>query len=185
MSRERRQLRGVVLAEDKRTERFFRELLKKLGFAPTRFRFETAPKGKGAGDAWVQQRYPKEVQALRSNNYQRGLRLITILDGDHWGHEGRKQQLDSVLRALNLQKRQTLEKIAIPVPTRNIETWLLALLGEEGLDEATDYKDRFQQEQGPQEREALRDAANSWQALTSDEVPSLIDGQMEMARVEP
>ena len=37
MSSERQKLRGLVLAEDKRTERFFRELLGVLGFKTRSF----------------------------------------------------------------------------------------------------------------------------------------------------
>lgn len=71
MSSERQKLRGLVLAEDKRTERFFRELLGVLGFKTRSFRFETAPPGQGAAEAWVARRYPDEVKVLRSKNFSR------------------------------------------------------------------------------------------------------------------
>ncbi len=85
MASDREKLRGIVLAEDKRTERFCRALLRELGFKVRRFRFETAPAGEGAAEAWVARRYPDEVKVLRSKNYQQALRLIAVRDGDMVG----------------------------------------------------------------------------------------------------
>lgn len=183
MASERKKLRGVVLAEDKRTERFFRNLLKKLGFG--RFRFDTAPKGQGAGEAWVLRRYPAEVKLLRSKNFQAALRLVAARDSDNVGVSDRKQELDQALTNAGLEARQAGEHIATPVPTRNIETWLLALLGANDLDETTDYKHRFENEYGASERNALSDAAAAWQEVNDTSLPSLRDGAAEMARIDP
>jgi len=172
-----------VLAEDKRTERFFRELLKQLGFG--RFRFDTAPAGEGAAEAWVAERYPQEVKILRSKNYQHTLRLIAVRDGDTTGVGIRKQQLDQALRDTGLALRQAGEGIATPVPTRNIETWLLALLETTDLDEIMDYKHRFEAEFRADERTALRAAALTWKNIDETSLPSLRDGDTEMERLDP
>ncbi len=102
MASDREKLRGIVLAEDKRTERFCRALLRELGFKVRRFRFETAPAGEGAAEAWVARRYPGEVKVLRSKNYQQALRLIAVRDGDLVGVRIRKQELDQPLEAAGL-----------------------------------------------------------------------------------
>jgi hypothetical protein len=74
---DRAAMRGVVLCEDKLTERFVRKLLGSLGFdVRRRIRFETAPAGAGSGEAWVRQRYPNEVRELRSKRHQRDLYLL-------------------------------------------------------------------------------------------------------------
>ncbi len=185
MPSDRQKLRGLVLAEDKRTERFFRELLGELGFKTRSFRFETAPAGKGAAEAWVTRRYPAEVKVLRSKSYQQGLRLVAVRDGDGVGVGSRKQQLDESLQSAGLAVRQADEGIATPVPTRNIETWLLGLLGDTNLDEITDYKHRFGNEHGTHERSALRDAAAAWNNTDNPSLYSLRDGKTEMERLDP
>ena len=185
MPSDRQKLRGLVLAEDKRTERFFRNLLEVLGFKTRSFRFQTAPAGQGAAEAWVARRYPDEVKVLRSRNYQQGLRLIAVRDGDDVGLDRRKQQLDQALRSAGLAGRHADEGIATPVPARNIETWLLALLGAAHLDETTDYKRRFEKEHGaPEKRSVLRDAASAWKNTGQTSLPSLRDGTTEMERLD-
>ncbi len=185
MSSDRKKLRGVVLAEDKRTERFFRELLAVLGLKTRSFRFETAPAGQGAAEAWVARRYPGEVKVLRSRNYQQSLRLIAVLDGNGVGVAGRKQQLDQALQNAGIVVRQTDEGISTPVPTRNIETWVLALLGTDSIDETTDYKHLFENEHRAHERSVLRDAAAAWKTISQESLPSLRDGTTEMERLDP
>ena len=182
MTVERAGLRGVVLAEDKRTERFFRCLLGELGFSTRRFRFVTAPSGKGAGDAFVARRYAGEVRALRSKNYQKGLRLIAVRDEDGLGIERRKRELDQVLEDSKNDPRKFAENIATPVPARNIEAWLLALIGEK-TDESADWKQDFERRYRDREREVLRQAAANWHRLDGAP-PSLQDGRDEMRRIE-
>lgn len=185
MPSDRKELRGLVLAEDKRTERFFRELLRGLGFKTRRFRFETAPAGEGAAEVWVVQRYPDEVRVLRSKNFQKSLRLIVVRDGNTVGLDSRKQQLDEALKSAGLDARQAGEGIATPVPSRNIETWLLALLGAVDLDETTDYKHRFGNEHGGREANTLSDTVAGWKNIDGTSLPSLRDGKTEMGRLDP
>ena len=185
MPSDRQKLRGLVLAEDKRTERFFRELLGVLGFKKRSFRFETAPAGKGSAEAWVARRYPDEVKVLRSKNYQQGLRLVAVRDGDGVGVDSRKRQLDQALQSVDLTVRQADEGIATPVPTRNIETWLLALLGADPIDETTDHKHHFENEHGAHETSVLRDAAAAWNSIDNTSLHSLRDGKTEMERLDP
>ncbi|MCI0488770.1 MAG: hypothetical protein L0229_19440 [Blastocatellia bacterium] len=81
----RKQLRGTILAEDRRTERFFRELLVHLGFDKRKFIFKTAPSGKGDAGAWVRVQYVEEVNLLRQKKYQQSLCLLAARDGDRDG----------------------------------------------------------------------------------------------------
>lgn len=185
MSSERRQLRGVILSEDKRTERFVRHLLKELGFKPRNFLFRTAPRGQGAAESWVAEIYPDEVKAMRSKNYQRSRRLLTVRDADKRSIAARKAELDSALEARGIDRRERREGIATPVPMRNIETWLLHLLGVGDLDEATDYKRHFESEVGASETRALKKAASAWCTVDTSTLPSLADGMQEMTRLDP
>jgi len=81
--------------------------------------------------------------------------------------------------------RQADEDIATPVPARNIETWLLALIGTAPIDETTDYKHRFENEHDTRERSVLRDAAAEWNAIDNTSLHSLRDGKTEMEKLDP
>jgi len=198
MPTERRQLRGTVLVEDRRTERFFRELLVHLGFELQKLYFRPAPKGQGDAKAWIraQSQYPSEVRKLRQKRFQQVF-LITVMDGDNADPVRRKAELDSCLQGQSMDPRQPDERIAIPVPTWSIETWLLALLGD-SVDEATSQKREFERRYpGQEERRALRNAAIAWDRLRrraaalrwesgaypSSSVPSLADSKIEMRRI--
>ena len=113
----RRQLRGTVLVEDRRTERFFRELLVCLGFDKHKFIFKTAPSGKGDAGAWVRAQYVEEVKLLRQKKYQKSLSLLAARDGDSAGFTKKKIDLDAALRDAMMDQRQEDERIATPVPT--------------------------------------------------------------------
>lgn len=186
MPTERGQLRGTVLVEDSRTERFFRELLLHLGFERHKLYFIPAPKGKGDAKAWIraQSQYPSEVRKLRQRRFQQVF-LITVMDGDNADPLRRKAELDICLQDQGMDPRQADERIAIPVPTWSIETWLLALLGE-SVDETTSQKREFEKRYpGKGERTGLRDAAQAWRDRAGGipSVPSLADSRIEMRRI--
>lgn len=179
MSGKRAKLRGLVLCEDPRTERFIRHLLEDRGYNKRLFRFTTAPAGRGAAEAWVLARYPVEVRVLRAKNKQR-LCLITIRDGDALGVAARKKQLDDALREADLDPRAPSERIATPVPTWAIENWILDLLGFPDVtedqrasgDHGPSWKHVFEQNFGSDEKSALRDAAQRWSTV-EPRLPSL------------
>jgi hypothetical protein len=190
MSSERGSLRGLVLTEDRKQERFIRHLLEACGFNKRRFYFRTAPSGRGAGEAWVLIQYPSEVKRLRSKSYQRRC-LLAVRDGDALGIEARKAQLDEALHKAALEPRDSNGRIATPVPTWAIENWLLDLLGHLEIDEerrptggeGQTWKQVFEREHGHDEKRALIDAANPW-TTASVRLPSLLDGRIEFARIE-
>lgn len=75
------------------------------------------------------------------------------------------------------------DHLAICVPTRNIETWLLWLQGRRDLDEIEDYK-RAVEAIG-----YLKETAKLWFApgdahLESSRLPSLAHGRKEIARLK-
>ncbi|MFL6209959.1 MAG: hypothetical protein ACJ74W_13970 [Pyrinomonadaceae bacterium] len=187
MTHNRAQLRGSLLVEDKRTERFFRELLDRLGFDKHKFRIIPLINGKGDARAWVRGQYISEVKLLRQKRHQR-LCLIAVRDGDNIGVASRKADLNSALCDVGLDPRQQDELIATPVPTWSIETWLLALLGDASVDETVSRKQDFQRRYPEKhERQSLRDAAHAWRNRADQipSVPSLADGRTEMSRIDP
>ena len=194
MATDRRGIRGVVLAEDKRTERFVRHLLEVLGFEKRSFRFEPAPAGRGAAEAWVLANYPGEVKVLRAKAHQR-LGLIAVRDGDREGVTARKAQLEVALREAGLTPRSNSERISTPVPTWSIENWLLALLEHADIDEGRGPNQREGQtwkqifdhtHGGARERNALKRAAKAWRDGQADTegLPSRADGRVEISRLD-
>lgn len=193
MAGERAGVRGAVVVEDRRTERFIRHLLDELGFEKRNFAFKTAPTGAGAAEAWVLAQYPAEVRELRSRGPQ-NLCLIAVRDGDAAGVARRKAELDAALQQAGLATRGAAERIATPVPTWSIETWLLALLGEPGVGEAKKrsapnplaWKLVYEHAHGRDERDAFRQAAAAWRRVAATStLPSLADGAIEFGRIEP
>jgi len=183
MASDRAKMRGTVLVEDRRSERFLKGLLDHLGFQRSRLDFQIAPAGQGAANVWVIKRFPAEVALLRKK--RQALFLIAMVDGDNVGVNGRKAEFDTALREAGFEARQSGEKIATPIPTWSIETWLLALLGDDETDESKSGKLAFENEYRRNEREALRSSVTGWhgRCAVAVRVPSLMDGKAEIERV--
>jgi hypothetical protein len=188
MANSRAGIRGVVVVEDQRTQRFFLRLLSELGFTG-RFTFQIAPSGRGAAENWVLQRAAPEVRALRARPHQR-LGLILVRDGDNVGVLARKQQVDEALATAALSPRQIDERIVLPVPTWSVENWLLHLLGDNEVDEnvrpasgGATWKERYERQHGDDERAAALNAAAAW-SRREPALPSVADGRAEMARLD-
>jgi len=192
MASERARWRGVVLAEDRRTERFIRHLLEALGYDKRKFDFQTAPSGRGAAESWVLRRYPAEVGELRRKPLENQA-LVAVRDGDAVGCAGRKRENDEALVAAGLSPRDVADHVATPVPTWSVESWLLHLLGEVGVDEgryAPDgrkWKEHFEARfGGGGERGALHNAARAWlSAPGAKDLASLADARQELSRLAP
>jgi hypothetical protein len=183
MASERAKMRGAVLVEDRRSERFIRALLTHLGFQKNRIDFQIAPARHGAASHWVIKQFPAEVDLLRKK--RQAFFLIAMVDGDNVGVNGRKAEFDNALKEAGLEARQLGEIIATPIPTWSIETWLLALLGDNETDESKSGKFAFENAYRRNEREALRSAVMEWHSrcAVAVRVPSLMDGKMEIERL--
>jgi hypothetical protein len=96
-----------------------------------------------------------------------------------------KADLDRSLQESGLQVRGPHEKIATPVPTWSIETWLLALLGVAGLDEHESRKVEFERKYPGRVAIAIRNAAQAWRDNSTrvPSLPSLSDGTVELDRI--
>ncbi len=194
MASDRARIQGVVLVEDRRTERFLRHLLSALGFETRRkVKIKVAPRGRGAAESWVKKQYPSEVRFLRRSHPIRF--LLAARDGDAVGVSRRKADLDEALMQDGQSVRASGERIATPVPTWSIENWIFDLLGTEGVNEerqpepgnGPSWKQLFDQRHGGTEKDALRSAAAAWKAGAPGrpELPSLVDGRAELTRIDP
>ena len=136
----KRGVRVIILGEDHRQVSFVRRVLMLLGFDRRNLFARPVPDGKGAGECWVRNDYPKQVALQRSKgSYQQGLSLVVSIDADKKSIGERRQQLDKAVKDNQMDKRGKDEPIAIWTPNRNIETWFKYFAGED-VDEETDYK---------------------------------------------
>lgn len=67
-----------------------------------------------------------------------------MLDGDRQGVDARCRELDEACDAAKVERRRSDERVAIFVPTWNIETWLAYLDGQRVDEQRNDYP-RFEE----------------------------------------
>ncbi len=142
MSRRRAQL--VILCEDVQHRAFAKGLFEARGFR--NIRFLPLPEGKGAATQYVFRRYSEHVKAYRvlANRNQFSYALAVFIDADNQTVENRLEKFDEVLEDNKLEKRQIDDKIAVFIPKKHIETWLMYLIEKtvdgKVVDEETSYK---------------------------------------------
>jgi len=132
-----RRVQLVLLCEDKQQEAFARRFLNAAGWETRAMRVEKAPAGRGAGEQFVRERFPRELKAHRSRPVTQV--LVVMMDGDAEGPTVRLHQLDKACREAGIVERNRNERVAVFIPTWNIETWLAYLDGEQVDEEKSDY----------------------------------------------
>ncbi len=120
----KRQTQFVILCEDTQQEVCVRHFLLKRGVPRRKIRVEKNPAGRGAGEQFVRGTYPDEVKAHRRRTAYQTVALIAVIDADTRTVEERMRWLDKMLVDDAQSKRAPVEKIALLVPKRNIETWI-------------------------------------------------------------
>jgi hypothetical protein len=126
----------VILAEDQRQVNLVRRYLQHCGHDRRNFRVEPLPSGRGSGEQYVRRNYPLQAAEYRNAAKRRKAALVVIIDADTRAFQQRKSQLESSFRP----QRGPDEAIALLIPKRNVETWILCLTGA-AVNETTDYKD--------------------------------------------
>jgi len=128
----------VVLAEDERHELFVRRYLYRLGLSTHDIRVEDLPSGRGSGEQWVRERYPRAVKVYRGRSTRAETALIVAIDADTEEVDRRHRQLRQALEQAELPERADAEAIVHLIPKRSVETWVLCFSGKP-VDETTDY----------------------------------------------
>ncbi len=145
-----------------------------MGHEARSIRTRICPAGSGAGEQYVRQNYPGELTEQRRRAAEHKSAMVVLIDADTEPVARRHQQLD------HIAKREPGESVAVLVPKRNIETWLLFLCGE-GVVEDVDYKGRAM----PKRAEAI--AAEQFEAGVNrppaNWLPSLHDAATEARRI--
>jgi len=130
----------VILVEDERHANFIRRHLGRE-YDPRKFRVNKSPLGRGSGEQYVREQYPLEVKEYRSRASRRSAALVVVTDADAGTVGARAAQLTQILHNRGERERGNDEAIALLIPRRHIETWILCLIGEI-VNETTDYKHR-------------------------------------------
>jgi len=134
-----RNVQLVLLCEDSRHETFARRFLKRAGWSTRRLRVEPLSQGRGSAEQRVRERFPIELSSYRSTRRYVDQALIVVVDGDNRGVSGRLRQLAEACQSKGVPPRKDAERVAVFVPTWNIETWLAYLDGESVDESRGDY----------------------------------------------
>jgi len=162
----------VILAEDRTQANFARHWLKHRGHHSRSFRTSICPRG--SGEQFVREQYLGELIEQRRRAAKHKSALVVLIDADTDSVARRHRQLDDIA------KREPGEAVAILVPKRNIETWLLLLCGQDVVEE-TDYKGRVLPERA--EARAAEQFAAGIAAPPTGWLPSLHDAATEARRI--
>jgi hypothetical protein len=113
--------------------------------------------------------------------------LLVVVDGDQVGFQGRLAEIRNALREAGIEDEEP-DRIAICIPTRNVETWALWLCGVSDLEEQTDYKWRYRQEFKP--GLGRHDLVEAWLTTPPERrqaearhLPALAHGRAEVERL--
>lgn len=140
----KRYAKVIILCEDRAHANFIHHHLKKRGFD-----HRILPKEAGSGKQFVLESYATQVKAYRSKANHLSVALLTIIDADTQTVEQTHARLKERLQKADIEQRQADERIAVLVPKRNIETWMVYLLGST-VDEETNYNKEHQLAKDPQ-----------------------------------
>jgi len=132
--------RVIVLAEDEHHEMLIRRYLRKCRIKTNEMFVRRSPSGRGSAESWVRREFVIEVRACRDRQSRRAkTALIVLIDADTHTVQDRLTQLDQALQQSGGQRVGRAEQIARLVPKRNVETWVLCLIGQQ-VNEDRDYK---------------------------------------------
>jgi hypothetical protein len=176
-------VRFTVLVEDEALERFIRGILREIGALPREIRVVKYLKGRGDAKQRIYRQYPDEIRAHRRRQSE-NVALIVGADADCDAPQQMMQLMGEALQSAELEPRAPQERVAMLVPKRNIETWLLFLSGK-GVDEDTDYKNQARDVDIKTAASAFIRRFRTWRRDTGAEnnLPSLRLAFEEMTRV--
>jgi hypothetical protein len=171
----------IVLSEDEQHQRFVYRWLLARGIERRKIRLLPVPAGKGAGEQYVREHHPKEVETQRRRVNSQDCQLVTIIDADILPTRKRFEQLEQSLQASGLEKRSPDERICILVPKRNIETWIHFFVTGP-VNEETDYKRPAKSAEECKEAAGKLAETHHLDAAPAEFPPSLQQGWGELKR---
>jgi len=133
-----RKVRIVLLCEDRQHETFVKRFLRRDGWNLRDFRVVLSPQGRGSAEQFVRERFPHELQAVRTKRGER-VWLIVMIDGDDKGANARRESLNAACEAQGITAPSETDNALICVPTWSIETWFAFLDGREVDESVSDH----------------------------------------------
>ncbi len=175
----------VVIVEDDHHKMLIYRYLLRNGLSSHQITIKLSPSGKGSAEQWIRTAYASEVKAYRIRQAKAATALIVIIDADTKTVQERVAQLSRTLDEEGLPEIENQEQIALLIPKRNVETWILCLT-EQTVDEATDYKRNKHdwQELIPHAAERLFQWTRPNAALPYNCIDSLRNGVRALNRLE-
>ncbi len=156
----------IILCEDEEHERLTRAYLKRCDLttrSPYVKPLVASREQQGGNDAWVLNRFPKELHACRQRQKHKAKTLLIVLiDADNYSVEDRRRQLFERAKSAGLEQCTENDPVALLIPKRHIETWIRALLGE-NVTEEQDCK--------------------KWHSPTRDEIRQAVEKLYEWSRL--
>jgi hypothetical protein len=122
-------IQWVLLGEDKQAVTFLRRLVVSLGANPRRLKaLPVAKDVTGAcGSQYVVDAYAELLPKFRANAARMNTKLLVHLDADDRTVLQRQRELAQACTDAGLPSRGPTEAIALLIPRRNLETWIVAL----------------------------------------------------------
>lgn len=180
MSPAKKGVRITVVVEDRRQERFCREVLGGLGYRRHEITYKTAPKGKGSGKAWVNSQAANELQVLRSKNFQ-SLALLITTDCDQQTIPERINELEGAYKNVGIEPPCDDEAVAYYLPKWAIEAWIRFLRGEDVTEAMKNLKNKIE----PIDFKAIAEEfLRRYRTTAEPSLPSLDHGLEETNRID-
>lgn len=129
----------IVLLEDERQQMLIYRYLIRRGLNSHAVRIRRSPSGQGSAEAWVRRNFVNETREYRRRQARAQSALIVVLDADTSTVQDRLNQLCQALSDSDNDVIAEGEHVALLVPKRNVETWILCLNGN-AVSEQADYK---------------------------------------------
>ena len=140
------------------------------------------PVGKNAKQ-WVTRQYPGKVQLHRRKAAEQ-VALLVGTDADEQTVQQRRECLDAALNENGLPPQEARERIVLWIPKWHIETWILALLGQ-NVNEDDNYKHAARDADVPAAAKGFADRFRTFkQDGTIQLLPSLRTAFQETQRLD-
>lgn len=166
----------IILCEDKQTQCFVRYFLMHRSINRGKIRYLPLPI-RGSGEQYVRERYPLELQKIRSKNFN-DVVLFVCIDADIHSVTDMYKALDDECVVKNIPNRTSFEPVAFVVPKRNIETWIEWLEDKKEVDEVALYPHRKKESECKPQAEKLAELFIH-NAELSTALPSIQAAQIE------
>ncbi len=131
--------RYILLCEDRSQKRLVEHYFNRCGINKRIVSFVVASEKQHGGNVgWVLQEFPRELCACRQRAKKAQTLLIVVIDADDRTVDRRKNELVESVSSHESPAFTSDDPVAVLIPRRNIETWILALLGRT-VNEDEDY----------------------------------------------